>query len=85
MIETALNFPFFLIEETFNFQTFELPTTGECLKLPLQLTYKAIPLATLKLIDKLTYTIIQLNEVRTSPTRLGVREFQSCQDIWPYM
>ena len=38
-----------------------------------------------KLIDKLTYTIIQLKEVRTSPTCLGVRAFQGCQGVWPYM
>ena len=32
----------------------------------------------LKLNDKLTYTIIELKEVQTSPNRLGVRAFQSC-------
>ena len=34
-----------------------------------------------KLIDKLTNTIIQLQEVCTSPTCLGVRAFQSCQGV----
>ena len=29
--------------------------------------------------------VIQLKEVQTSPTRLGVRAFQSCQGVWHYL
>ena len=30
-------------------------------------------------------TIIQLKKFRTSSTCLGVRAFQRCQGVWPYM
>ena len=39
----------------------------------------------LKLNNGLGHVVIQLKKVRTSPTRLGVRAFQSCQGVWHYM
>ena len=35
----------------------------------------------LKLNNGLGQVVIQLEKVRTSPTRLGVRVFQSCQGV----
>ena len=58
------------------------------------------PLATLKCTHALTswicadffylnnilgQVVIQSKKVRTGPTRLGVRAFQSCQGIWYYL
>ena len=34
--------------------------------------------------NNLDQVVIQSKKVRTSPTRLGVRVFQSCQKVWHY-
>ena len=38
----------------------------------------------LKLNNSLGQVVIQSKKVRTSPTHLGVRAFQSCQGVWHY-
>ena len=38
----------------------------------------------LKLNKSIGQDVIQSKKVRTSPTRLGVRAFQSCQGVWHY-